>query len=105
MAPEGRCLEKVESKGFTDQFMMKNSALLCLSNQKTYLPEQVEVVNYYRFEGISDPDDMSIMYAIETSDGHKGTLIDAYGIYANDAVGQFMNKTLNFHKQTHRDWS
>ena len=35
---------------------------------------------------------MSILYAIETSDGRKGTLVDAYGMYSDDETGEFMNQ-------------
>jgi hypothetical protein len=48
------------------------------------------VVNYFRFEGPSNPDDMSILYAIEANDGVKGTLVDAYGTYASPEVNQFI---------------
>jgi hypothetical protein len=52
----------------------------------------VKAVNFYRFEGISNPDDMSILYAIETSDGRRGTLVDAYGFYSDDETGEFINQ-------------
>ena len=40
----------------------------------------------YRFEGVSDPDDMAIVYAIESRDGTRGTLVDAFGVYSDPAV-------------------
>ncbi|MEH6680260.1 MAG: phosphoribosylpyrophosphate synthetase [Sediminicola sp.] len=39
------------------------------------------VDEFYRFEGDSNPDDSSILYAISTSNGHKGLLVSAYGAY------------------------
>ena len=84
------CLKKVEEKGFTDQFKAKGTHIECIDNDRIYLPEDIAVVNYYRFEGTSNPDDMAILYAIETNDGRKGTLIDAYGRYACEEVGDFM---------------
>ncbi len=44
---------------------------------------------FYRFEGISDPDDMAIVYAVESRSGLRGTLVDAFGTYANPALGAF----------------
>jgi hypothetical protein len=41
---------------------------------------------------------MSILYAIETSDGTKGTLVDAYGLYADEQTGSFM-KEVEIHKK------
>ena len=46
--------------------------------------------NTHRFEGVSDPDDMSILYAIETRSGVRGTLADAFGAYADPRVGAFL---------------
>lgn len=96
------CLKKVEEKGFTDQFQAKGSFVECLGNNKVYFPEDIAVVNYYRFEGPSNPDDMAILYAIETIDGRKGTLIDAYGRYASEEVGDFMVAVENIQKKTPR---
>src|SRR5688500_12667954 len=86
-----KCLNRLEEKGYTDQFKVEKKRLLSLSDsKKKYKPEDVRAVNFYRFEGISDPGDMSILYAIETCDGRKGTLIDAYGNYSDDDTGAFM---------------
>jgi hypothetical protein len=41
---------------------------------------------------------MSILYAIETTDGTKGTLIDAYGNYSDDDTGAFMQE-VDIHKK------
>src|SRR5689334_14962184 len=104
MSPEMRCLHRVEEKGFTDQFKLSEKGLTCLANNRTYPPNEVSVVNFYRFEGISDPDDMSIIYVIRTSDGRQGTLVDAFGIYADDRIGKFMNDIDEFEKKTKRGW-
>jgi hypothetical protein len=42
------------------------------------------VDEFYRFEGMTNPDDSSILFAISSSDGLKGTLGDAYGVYAEN---------------------
>lgn len=89
-------LEKVQTNlekyGYTEQFRVEGGKLVGIQTQKKYTPKDVKAVNFYRFEGISDPDDMSILYAIETSDGCKGTLTDAYGRYSDEATGDFMKK-------------
>lgn len=104
MTPEMKCLEKVQERGYTEQFQFTPAGLYNINNEKTYQPDEIAVVNFYRFEGISDPDDMSIIYAIETSDGHKGTLVDAYGVYAMEEIGEFMNRVENFEKKTVKEW-
>lgn len=45
-----------------------------------------------RFEGTSDPDDMSVIYALEARDGMRGTLTDACGSYADPAVGAVVDR-------------
>ena len=87
-----KCLNKLEADGYTDQFRVEKGKLNDLSNKKKYKPKDVKAVNFYRFEGISNPDDMSILYAIETCDGRKGTLVDAYGLYSDDETGEFLNQ-------------
>jgi len=39
---------------------------------------------------MSDPEDNSIIYAIESKDGHKGILIDAYGAYSDEHKSAFI---------------
>jgi hypothetical protein len=79
------CQNRAVEKGFTDNFRAVSSGLECLSNKRVYQPEQLQIVDFYRFEGITDPADMSVLYVIKTNDGIKGTLVDAYGAYADVA--------------------
>ena len=92
MSELDKCLRKLEGEGYTDSYKVEKGRLNDLSNNKKYKPKDVKAVNFYRFEGISNPDDMSILYAIETCDGRKGTLIDAYGLYADEETGKFLKE-------------
>ena len=96
-----KCMDQLESEGYSDQFRVEKGKLVDLGNKKKYKPAEVKAVNFYRFEGVSNPDDMSILYAIETSDGRKGTLVDAYGLYSDDDTGEFLNKIV-INKQTNK---
>ena len=40
---------------------------------RSFSPGPVVIREYHRFEGVSDPDDMSIVYAIEGQGGVGGT--------------------------------
>jgi hypothetical protein len=84
------CLAKMISLGYTEDFKAEDDGLRALRNDKVYQPDEVDIVNFFRFEGPSSPDDMSIMYVIETNDGVKGTLVDAYGTYASQEVNEFI---------------
>ncbi|MBC6991815.1 MULTISPECIES: hypothetical protein [Hymenobacter] len=96
---EERSLVNVENKltkdGFTADFNVVDGRLHTIgddANTTTYGPEDVTIVDFYRFEGESDPDDMSILYAIEASDGVKGTISTAYGVYADTETDEFLKK-------------
>jgi hypothetical protein len=58
---------------------------------RTFKAEDLTIVEHYRFEGARDPDDVSVVYAIETADGIRGTIADAFGVYANAQLGSFLN--------------
>jgi hypothetical protein len=99
-----KCMNFLEEKGYTDQFRVEKKNLVSLKDsKKKYKPKDVKAVNFYRFEGISDPDDMSILYAIETCDGTKGTLVDAYGNYSDEATGEFMQE-VDVSKKVSAQW-
>ncbi len=57
---------------------------------KTYEASQLVIKEHYRFEGPSNPDDMSVAYAIACEGGEKGVLVDAYGTYSSRRLGEFI---------------
>lgn len=87
----------LSSKGYGTQFKATEKGLLSLTTQKTFQPDNVKVVHYYRFEGDSNPSDSSIVYAIETSNGEKGTLVDGYGTSSDSVVSDFIQKVDKIH--------
>jgi hypothetical protein len=89
---ERGALEALRAQGFTASFLVKGGTLRLADGSRVFRPGEVTVRDYRRFEGASDPDDMSVVYAIETSDGLKGTLVDAFGVYASPGVTAFMDQ-------------
>lgn len=84
-------IEDLRRRGFTDHFMVSGRKLLALEAGKPFLPRDVVIREYYRFEGDSDPDDMAVVYAIEGREGTRGVLTDAFGAYADPAVGAMLD--------------
>lgn len=84
--------EVLQEKGFTEEFQITAQGLKALNTGKIYQPQDLKILEHFRFEGITDPDDEAVLYVIETKDGLKGTIVDAYGIYANPELAEFMKK-------------
>jgi len=93
------CLAKAKQDGFTADFEFRGGNLCVPGTDKCYSPEQVNIENFYRFEGESDPGDNVILYIIKTSDGTKGTLSDAYGTYADARLSAFMQEVDDIKKR------
>ena len=71
---------------------MAGDGLRANEGGRTFKADELTIRGFYRFEGVSDPDDMAIVYAIESRDGTRGTLVDAFGVYANPAVGRILER-------------
>ena len=90
-------LEELKERGFTYDFNLTAHALELHKDdgiRLTLNPEDFNIVEFYRFEGMTNPSDTSILYAIESCDGLKGTLLSSYGVYA-DAMSNEMIKKLD----------
>jgi hypothetical protein len=85
-------LEDLRIRGFVLDFNLTESCLECTTASIRLHPEDFEVSEFYRFEGMNDPDDSSILYAIEGRNGAKGILVSAYGVYADSTSTELMKK-------------
>jgi len=83
-------LDELARRGFTDGFRVVDGNLRVLTTGKLLRPDDLVIREVYRFEGISDPDDMAIVYAIESTTGVRGTLIDAFGVYADPGMAMVL---------------
>jgi hypothetical protein len=84
-------VDGLASSGFREHFRIKSGKLQALDSGETFNAPELLIRAYHRFEGVSDPDDMAVIYAIESRDGVRGTLVDAFGVYADPAVGRFLD--------------
>lgn len=74
-------MNKLTVKGYDKEFRWTKDGFTW--EDKTYQPEDLTIVKTYRFEGVSDPSDTSILYLIKAKDGLIGYSLDAYGVYSN----------------------
>jgi hypothetical protein len=83
-------IEQLASRGFTAHFGVVGDRLRAFDSGRAFAAREVVIREFQRFEGVSDPDDMAIVYAIETTDGTRGSLVDAFGAYSSPTVSNFM---------------
>lgn len=93
------CMDLAESRGYHAEFGVSSKGLSVAGTETFFSSGQVHIHNFYRFEGNSNPDDMSILYLIETSDGSRGTLVDAYGAYSDSLINDFIREVEDIHKK------
>lgn len=72
--------EELCRKGYTANFSVTEDGLLNDGNGNTFLPAEVELDEFHRFEGTTNPSDTSILYALKTKSGLKGTVVDSYSV-------------------------
>src|SRR5712691_4965533 len=83
-------LDELARRGFTERFQVFAGGLRAVGGAQTMRPKDLVFREYYRFEGIAYPDDMAIVYAIESTSGVRGTLADAFGVYSDPATSAVM---------------
>lgn len=83
-------MEDLARSGFIEHFGVRGEELRSFDSGRVFRAGEVVVREFHRFEGVSDPDDMAIVYAIEGQGGVRGTLVDAFGAYSDPAVSAFL---------------
>lgn len=95
------CINSLMKVGFSTQFQVNENGLESLQTHEIFTPSDVRVTNFYRFEGESNPSDNEILYTIKTNTGERGILTDAYGMYADSKVNEFILEVEEIKKREH----
>jgi hypothetical protein len=72
-------IEDLQNRGYTVNFDLVEDGLLSKDLKKKWKVAEIEVVKFYRFEGMSTAGDNSILYVLACKTGEKGLLVNAYG--------------------------
>ncbi|MBZ9730959.1 phosphoribosylpyrophosphate synthetase [Salegentibacter sp. JZCK2] len=86
-------------RGYTTDFKLEpeKDKIVDIDRSLELSPEEFEIDEIYRFEGMTDPGDEMIVYAISSLDHKtKGVLVNAFGTYS-DANTYNIVKRLNKH--------
>jgi len=84
----------LQERGYTKDFNLEENCLTC--DNSRHRPEEFEIVEFYRYEGNSDPADEAVVYAIEGRNGDKGILVTGYGP-SSETMTPEMAKKLSIH--------
>ena len=99
MTTLSECTTIAMNRGYSENFRVIDIGLVTEDEKRIYKPSDIKISNFYRFEGNSNPDDNAILYLIETNDGRNGTLADAYGVYADSLISNFIKQVEHIHKR------
>lgn len=81
----------LRERGYNVDFNMKENCLECGADLLKIFPGEFMVDKHYRFEGMSDPGDEAIVYAISSEKYKlKGLLVNGYGISSNDMTHEMI---------------
>lgn len=79
--------------GYTHDFNIKDECIVCHRTNIALSPDDFQIDHVYRFEGDSDPEYQSILYAISSTKFNlKGTLVNGYGISSDEASSKLVEK-------------
>ena len=89
----------LDKLGYTHDFNIKDECIVCHKTNITLSPDDFQIDHIYRFEGDSDPEYQSILYAISSKKFNvKGTLVNGYGTSSDEATTKLIEK-LNTHNE------
>ena len=83
----------LQRRGYSDDLQVDGNCLRCTMKNAALDPAQFQIDEFHRFEGNSDPEDQSIVYAISSAMHQlKGLLINAYGPDASSLTQEMVRK-------------
>lgn len=83
-------VDDLQHNGYTDELTLDDNGFSMKG--KALSPEDFRIDSFHRFEGPTDPADMSIVYAVSSDVlGLKGLLVNAYGTYASGIMQRMVN--------------
>lgn len=85
-------LNDLAKRGYTHDFNVECDYIECKDLELMLKPEDFEITEFYRFEGESNPGDEEVVFAIESKDGTKGVLVNAFGIYGDTVSDEMLKK-------------
>ena len=92
-------MASLKKKGYAEDFNLHHDWIECPRLDIRLKPEEFHVDEVHRFEGMNDPDDSEVLFAVSSSRGLKGLVVDAYGVYSSSMSADMVQK-LNIDSRT-----
>jgi hypothetical protein len=81
----------LQRRGYTDDLQLGGHCVVCNVKGKSLDPADFHIDEFHRFEGDSNPEDQSIVYAISSAKHDvKGILVNGYGPDANSMAQELV---------------
>jgi hypothetical protein len=85
-----QAINELRKRGFTTDFNLEENCIACRTGK--FDPDEFEIVEVYRYEGMTDPADEAAVYAIESKSGEKGVLVTGYGASSDTYSERLLRK-------------
>jgi quercetin dioxygenase-like cupin family protein len=86
-------INALKKEGYSLDFNINREFLVCNKSNMPLSPDDFEIDKFYRFEGETNPDDQSILYAISSPKFNmKGLLVNGYGISSVEISDALISK-------------
>lgn len=90
----------LKKRGYTADLSIEaeRECLICHGSATELSPEDFVIDEVYRFEGMTDPGDEMIVYAISsTNEDLKGIVVNAFGIYSSYRASKLVEHLTKHH--------
>ena len=85
-------MQALKKRGYDQDFNLHHEWIECPRLDLRLKPEEFHVDEVHRFEGMNNPDDSDVLYAVSTNMGVKGLVTDAYGAYSDSMSSEMVKK-------------
>lgn len=86
--------ESLKEKGFDHTYELGNNCITCKELDVKYSTEDLKIVETHSFDQGTDPGSESTIYAIQSNEDVKGTLIISYGMYTDPEKAKLIDRLL-----------
>ena len=86
-------LERLRNAGFRDSLRATPDGFVAEGTDPVYAPEELVVDEIVRFEGVSDPEDEAVLFALRSRSGAvRGTFVTSFGVKTDPVAAELVRR-------------